>query len=433
MKNKFILLSVLCALPFVCFGGTLGLGDYKGLALKNNGDLKQASYQQEAASQTAKYAFTKYFPQVSALGAAVSTDFIKGTSREISTLPNLFGLPSMVNDSHGYVLSAIMATQPVFAGGRIFNSNRLAKTGKDVAEQQYKMERNKVILEAETKYRTLLVLKQKKETLIAYSAMIDALYKQVAQAKERGVVTRTDLLRVELKQAEIKSAMSALDRASVLARKDFNIYAGLPADDQSEVADENEEVTKPAYDLDDLSYRLTLRPEYKLLQDNLKAAKLQREIKTGENLPALSVGAAVERLDFHETGNTYQNSLGFAAVSVPISDWWGGAHNIKETSLKQSSAQEKLDQDSKYLMLDMEKKYKDFQQAYDRVEVARLGAQEAEANESELQDGYKNGTEKLSDFLEAAALKQQSKDKLLEETSSYFNARTAFELAISVI
>ena len=432
MKHKLTLTITFLSFAVVCSAQPLTLEAYRELTLKNNGGLQQSEYEKLAAEQTAKYAFTKYFPTVSAIGAVVSTDFVPGTSRSISTLPNIFGLPSMVNDSHGYGLSALMATQVLFAGGRIYNSNQLAKAGSSVAEQQFIIKRNEVFLEGEKKFRRLIVLEQKRQTLIAYGNMVDALYKQVSQAKEMGIVTGTDVLRVKLKQAEIASLMSSLQKGITLARKDFNIYAGLPTDAQSEVALAEEDITEPKYDLDDIPYRLTLRPEYKLLEDNLKAAKLERRIKTGENMPSLSVGAAIDRVDFHSTGNTYQNSIGFAAVSVPISDWWGGAHTIKAYNLKQSAAQTKLDETADYLMLDMESKYKDFQQAYERVEVARLGVEEAKANRSEIEDGYNNGTEKLADLLEAMALEQQSLDKLAEETASYFTSKTAFENAIAV-
>lgn len=432
MKHKLTLTITFLSFAVVCSAQPLTLEAYRELTLKNNGGLQQSEYEKLAAEQTAKYAFTKYFPTVSAIGAVVSTDFVPGTSRSISTLPNIFGLPSMVNDSHGYGLSALMATQVLFAGGRIYNSNQLAKAGSSVAEQQFIIKRNEVFLEGEKKFRRLIVFEQKRQTLIAYGNMVDALYKQVSQAKEMGIVTGTDVLRVKLKQAEIASLMSSLQKGITLARKDFNIYAGLPTDAQSEVAVAEEDITEPKYDLDDIPYRLTLRPEYKLLEDNLKAAKLERRIKTGENMPSLSVGAAIDRVDFHSTGNTYQNSIGFAAVSVPISDWWGGAHTIKAYNLKQSAAQTKLDETADYLMLDMESKYKDFQQAYERVEVARLGVEEAKANRSEIEDGYNNGTEKLADLLEAMALEQQSLDKLAEETASYFTSKTAFENAIAV-
>ncbi len=432
MKRKLTLTFTFLSFALFCAAQPLTLEAYRELTLKNNGGLQQAEYEKLAAEQTAKYAFTKYFPTVSAIGAVVSTDFVPGTSRAVSTLPNIFGLPSMVNDSHGYGLSALMATQVLFAGGRIYNGNQLAQTGSNAAKQRFIMKRDEVFLEGEKKFRRLIVLDKKKQTLTAYGNMVDALYRQVSQAKEMGLVTRTDVLRVKLKQAEIASLMSSLEKGITLARKDFNIYASLPADAQSEIAAEEEEITQPKYDLDDIPYRLTLRPEYKLLEDNLKAAKLERRIKTGENMPSLSVGAAIDRVDFHSTGNTYQNSIGFAALSVPISDWWGGAHSIKEQRLKQRAAQTKLDETADYLMLDMESKYKDFQQAYERVEVARLGVEEAKANRSEIEDGYNNGTEKLADLLEAMALEQQSQDKLAEETAAYFTSKTAFETAIAV-
>ena len=88
-------------------------------------------------------------------------------------------------------------------------------------------------------------------------------------------------------------------------------------------------------------------------------------------------------------------------VSIPLSDWWGGAHAISEMKLKEDSARERLAYASDYLVLDMRDKLQKYEQAYQRVQVARTGCEEADANKSEIEDGYNNGTEKLSDLLEA--------------------------------
>ena len=62
--------------------------------------------------------------------------------------------------------------------------------------------------------------------------------------------------------------------------------------------------------------------------------------------------------------------------------------------------------------------------------LSQVGIEQAQTNKSELEDGYKNGTEKLYNYLEALALESESQNKLLEAKSEYFQARTAFLLAI---
>ena len=81
-------------------------------------------------------------------------------------------------------------------------------------------------------------------------------------------------------------------------------------------------------------------------------------------------------------------------------------------------------------LVDLEDKLRDYDEAYRRVKLAELALEEAAANRSEKQDGYKNGTEKLSDLMEALALEQQSADELVSVKGSYFQKRMEFLLAI---
>ncbi|MDD4003934.1 MAG: efflux RND transporter permease subunit [Elusimicrobiaceae bacterium] len=429
--NKSLFMLALLACPVFCAQASAGmtLADYKKQALAHNNELKQSALEDEAAQQAVRSAFTSYFPKVSAVGAM-------GTANIIPGLAVMSGMPSVLSPlsrADGYALSMLVAQQPVFVGGRIVNGNRLARVGAAAAHEQFQLKRDEVLLESEKKYRRLLVLEEKRKTLLAYAEMLESLYKQVNQAAGLGLVTRTDVLRVGLKRAELGASRTELEKGIALAQRDLRLYAGLPEGDPIIPSAGPDVITEPVYNRQYLASRLSLRPEYRLLQANADAAKLQRKMKTGANLPLVSVGAAINRLDALSSGGTFQNSLGFAVVSVPLSDWWGGSHDVKEKRLKENAAQVRLESVADYLVLDMESRLKDYEQAYQRVAVARLGVEEADANKSEIEDGYKNGTEKLSDLLEAMALQQQSRDRLSEETAGYFAARTAFEIAISAV
>jgi len=423
-----LLLMLGCGVCAAQQNAALSLSQYTGLALQNNRELRQVSLEEEAARQTKKSAFTNYFPKLSAAGVVNATNILPGMAEN-------FPLLSMLGDKGTYSVAGLVVQQPVFVGGRVFNGNRLAGVGAEAASERLRMKRDEVRLAAEKKYRGLLVLYDKRKTLEAYSKMIDALNSQVEQAAQQGVATRTDVLRVNLKKAEINESSSALEKGIVIAGQDLRIFAGLPENDNIELAVSSEAVTEPSYSTASLRSRMPQRAEYRLLSSGVEAAKLQREMKTGEYLPAVSVGAMLGRLDalsgdFSGPQSTFQNSIGFAMVSIPLSDWWGGAHAISEMKLKEDSARERLAYASDYLVLDMRDKLQKYEQAYQRVQVARTGCEEADANKSEIEDGYNNGTEKLSDLLEAMALQQQNRDRLSEATADYFSARTAFNIAV---
>ena len=74
--------------------------------------------------------------------------------------------------------------------------------------------------------------------------------------------------------------------------------------------------------------------EYHLLQQNLKASRLQKDITIGKNLPTVALGGGYYYENLMDRDHTFW--MGFATVSIPISGWWGGSHDIKKQKLQTS-------------------------------------------------------------------------------------------------
>lgn len=426
---KHFIIAALILLPGLCAAQelTLTLESYRELALRNNSGLRQARFEAQAAEQTAKAAFTHYFPNLSATGLAANTNILPNSA---IANPILSAMVPIADKERDYSFSAVTLQQPLFAGGRIYNGNRLARAGRDAAALQLKLSRDGVITGAERKYRTLLVLAKKKKTLEAYATLLNALSAQVGQAFAGGLVTKTDVLRVNLKKAEVAVNRSILEKSTARAEKDLKLFAEITQDTKIILPDMSEEITEPSEKKEDLPAYLPQRAEYKLLEIGAKAANLQTKMKRGEFLPVIGVGASLYRVDYFKGGDQrFQNSAAFGLVNLPLSSWWEASHAIKELQLKEAAATDRLKEQGDSLLVDLEDKLKDYDEAYRRVTLAELSVEESTANRSEKEDGYKNGTEKLSDLLEALALEQQNIDALEEARAAYFEKRVEFLLA----
>ncbi|HBE88015.1 MAG TPA: hypothetical protein DDW67_02615 [Elusimicrobia bacterium] len=237
-------------------------------------------------------------------------------------------------------------------------------------------------------------------------------------------------MRVNLKKAEVAVNRSTLEKSAARAEKDLKLFANIPQDTKITLPDAAEEITEPSEKKEDLPAYLPQRAEYKLLEIGAKAASLQTKMKRGEYLPVIGVGASLYRVDYFKGGDQrFQNSAAFGLVSLPLSSWWEASHSIKELKLKENAAADRLKEQGDALLVDLEDKLKDYDEAYRRAALAELAVEEASANRSEKEDGYKNGTEKLPDLLEALALEQQNIDALEEARAAYFGKRVEFLLA----
>lgn len=406
------------------------LEQYQKTALANNSELKTFEAEAEYTHQESKAAVTKYFPKISASGAIGNSSILPGLSEPISILP-------LTYQSNGASVVMLNATQPLFTGGRIINGNKLAGSAAKAADYKLQMKRNEIYSEAEKKYRAYQILEGKMDIIRSYEKMIDSLYFRVSQAFELGIASKSDFLRVKLKKEEIGVQKEQLEKIIEIAAKDLKLYAGIDENEQISIDKNFQQIDEPVYNKSDFSSHLKERPEYKLLEINVKVAKLQRNIETGSYMPTVAVGASLFRSDyfsnnyFDKSAMHYQDTMAYAMVSVPISDWWQASHKIKGLNAKYHAARDEFDSKSKYLLLDMESKLTQLETAYRQVRVAEIGFELAQTNRIESEDSYNNGTEKLSDYLESMALELEKQNKLDEAKAGYFEAKTAFLISIA--
>ncbi|MDR1363530.1 MAG: TolC family protein, partial [Spirochaetaceae bacterium] len=377
--------------------------EYRSLALLNNLSVRSAQFGLEQSKHLRSFAFTQFFPQIKAAGGFLKPGLFGNGELSMQAdidMTRIFHNPEQANlgldgtfdftDSTSGILGAILITQPVFAGGRIVNSYRLAGKGVEASSYQLQMARNDVYAEAESKYYQLVLLSELIETLDIYSDTLDALNVQVSQALSRGVASRSDFLRVKLKQEELSIQKDQAKSMLVIAERDFKLFAGLSSGVVLELGTGFDGIVEPDFDTALFPSRLAERPEYRLLSLQNDAARLQEAVTAGAYMPSMEVGAAVAGLEFWLDGKTlkdfhaaYHDVSGFIMLNIPISDWWGGYHKIKEASYARQNAAAQLETNAGYLLLDIQNKYVSYQTAFKQVRLAEIGLEYAEQNRSE--------------------------------------------------
>ncbi|MCM2303044.1 MAG: TolC family protein, partial [Flavobacteriaceae bacterium] len=190
-----------------------------------------------------------------------------------------------------------------------------------------------------------------------------------------------------------------------------------PYSDNFNVKDSLTSILPPQNYYAETGLALKNREEYKMLNKAIEAEELQKKLINGELLPQLAVGVGGMYLDMMDQDNTY--GLAFATLSIPISDWWGGAFKRQEHKIKIEIAKNNLDQNSELLQLQMSKTYKDLMEAYKQIEISQTSVNQAAEYQKEMEDNYDAGLTSLSDLLEARAITQQAKDAFIDSKTKY--------------
>ena len=411
------------------------LDDCKQMAIENNRTIKNSRLEIEAAKQTKKNAFTNYFPKVSATGMDVrfNNPLIEYTMPG-GDLPvydgNPANLPAATQFAYfpGISLSlldkaafgSITAVQPVFAGGRIITGNKLAQLGVNVNNSRFILSKSEVLLRTEEQYWLIVSLNEKLKTLHMMGMLLDTIYKQADDACRVGLINRNDVMKVSIKQSEMRMNRMKLENGIKLASMAFSQHIGLPYDSAMVLSDTLVISQSPYEVYLDAGEALLHREEYKLLEKSVEAEELQTRLKIGEYLPEVGVGIGAVYYDYAFSNNKgTSNTMVFASVKIPISDWWGASHTIKERKYKEQIARNNSQNNTELLLLQIQKTWNELNEAYKQIEVAHETMIQAEENLRINSDNYENGIVNISDMLEAQAMLRQTKDELTDARSGY--------------
>ena len=404
------------------------------LAKANNAQIRTNKIEIEKAKEVKKQVYTKYFPQVSAgyLAYYAVNPIIK---YGVNDIHDEFGeilqaIIEVLNEDganipteielmkKGHSISAT-ALQPIYAGGRVRNGNKLAELGIEAAELKGQVSERDMMESIESTYYLIVGLKSKVGTLETALNLIDSLDHVADVAFKAGLVTKNDQLRVALERNKFKALQMQLNNGIVLASQllcqEIGIdypEEGLNLDDEIKHADiftKNEGFE---------------RPEMRLLQLQIDAEEFYKKLSRGEALPQIGVGAMVS---YGNLVKRYKgNAIFFASVQVPIMKWWETSHKIKEHNLK-IEQYEIMQQDlTEKMSLQEKQAYNQIVEAEALLQSDKAALDMAQENYRVAELNYRAGINTVTDVLEANALLLQAQNAITDRQITYMTARRRY-------
>ena len=223
--------------------------------------------------------------------------------------------------------------------------------------------------------------------------------------------------------------MVDLDNGIKLVRMLLGQYMGKGADWNFDVDDAVPEAV-PAFPAELYmpgADALPLTTDYKLLQKNVEAKKLEKRIEIGRNLPQVALGAGWFYHDLLEQNHNFGALM--VAVNIPLSGWWGGSHAIKRKSLALENARNELTDLGEKLEIGMQDKWNSLTAAHRKMDIACEGVGESSENLRLNRLYYEAGMSTVTDVLEAEASHKESIDSYIAAYGAFCVARSAYLIA----
>lgn len=426
MKRIFLFLCIGLSLSTASVAQRrLTLDDCRSLALQNNSKIKTARLEVSGAKEMQSEALTKYFPNISAAGTGFKAD--KGAVG-LSVLNGMYST-SFVDRG---VMAGVTAVQPIFAGGQILNGNKLAKVNASVKSEQLRLSEDEAVLTVEQYYWQWVSLKEKLKTLDVVGRQIDTIRRDVSTAVDAGVAMQNDLLQVELERNRISANRLKVNNGLSVVKMLLAQAIELPADSFDIAVSVPEDLPDPNIYKVDHQAALQITPTYRMLQKSVEASKLQRNMELGKRLPTIGIGAGYMYYDLPDQHSISvienRRSMGmvFASIAIPLSDWWGGTHAIRQKNVQLKIAEESKRSNSELLLVQMQQLWNELVEAYDQAKISKESVAKATENARISTNCYHAGTVAVSDLLNAQSLLQQSRDQYTDDLTTYFIKRTRY-------
>ena len=415
MKKALVYL-ILCCTALPAGAQTLTLDECRAAAAEHNRTLRDGRFELEAALQTRREALTGYFPQVSATGGVFQAQH--GLVQADFAIPQMESLPlSLVKRG---ILGSVTAVQPLFAGLKIVSGNKLARLGEEVAQLQLQKTAAEVLERTDTYFWQVVSLRDNLSTIEAVERQLAEIHRQVALSVKAGLVTTNDLLRVELRRQEVASKRLKVENGLKVSKMLLAQHIGADWHTFDIAAAAFGEPEAPAAYYVPVDEALDRRAEYLLSEKNVEAQKYRKRMERGKRLPTVAVGAGY--LYYNVTDKDVDDGMVFAQVSIPISDWWGGAHALKKARIDEMQAENDRLEAREMLAVEIERTWSEVQEAHAQILLMQRSVASATENLRQNRNFYDAGTATLTDLLDAETLYTQSRNDLTSACASYRTA-----------
>ena len=407
-------------------------------AQQRNCTIRSAQLEVAISREVKKQMLWKYFPQVSinafAFGAAKPLIEIDAANPHmsgdigsfLSEVANYFledlkdSISTDISMIRWGVSAQAQAVQPLYWGGQIVTANKLAKLGIDAAQLKEEVSERDVLQEVTDTYWMLTGLMEKRETVTKVTELLDSISDVANTAYNHGLVTRNDLLRVQLKQNEMQTKSVQLENGIDLVGRLLCVMIGAPYEHEPVLETFSEEETVPNLALQP-ELRIDGRPETKLLDLNLRYNQLMRRLTLGESLPHLAIGISGGYSNYFEEHKA--NGIAFATLSIPLTGWGETSHKLKQhdyhiqqAQLMQSHLREKLE-------LQNRQSYDQLLESIKLMEQHKSIRDLAEENYRVALMNYEAGVGTMTELLESQAL-------LMQASNAYTDARISYRTAL---
>lgn len=305
----------------------------------------------------------------------------------------------------------------VYGGNKLKYAKESTKLLANVARLDFEKNKEEISYAVINTYFSLYKLMQSKKVV---AQNLESIASQLQQAQKffvQGIVTKNDVLRFQLQQANISLTDLEIENNRKIINYNFDILLGI-ADGTEILIDENDVALKPIEAFDNyLSTGLVNRQELQQLDLQNKVADFNIKTIKADKLPTVGVGANLYYIN--PSGSFIPPSNQFivpvtigATVSWNVANLWKNKNKVAEAAIQQKEIDIQKNIFTDQLKTEINKNYQNYSLAVQKINVLQTSIAQATENDRLLASKYKNNIASVTDRIDAETLLYQAKINL---------------------
>mgnify|MGYP000150926410 FL=1 len=393
---------VFLSLPVLAQQSTL-LEKYRTMALDYNHDLKAAEKNIAASMEVEKSARADLKPKLS---GAASFQYTGNPMELTLDIPSI-GLSKTVEGKNLNYGGSLSILQPVYTGGRVLESIRMAQHQQALVGNQAKALNDAVCYQTDIQYWSAVARQEIVDVAEDFRNSIAALVKTIKERVEVGLVDPQDLLMAEVKLNEAEYQLLQAQSNFETGRMALNSMIGVRLEQPTEL-----DAQIPIVVVSDSLWLSTGmgRPEIQMAYDKIRIAESTKKLNDSQFKPQFYVGVEGS---YSSPGYNFKKDLDpnyavYAKVSVPIFEWGKRRSEKRVSSFRIGIAEDNLNKVVDRVELEVSVARKALSQAIERVRLSESSLAKAEENEAKAVERYNEGKVSVVEVIDAQTYRQTS-------------------------
>ncbi|TKC58031.1 TolC family protein [Pedobacter hiemivivus] len=305
----------------------------------------------------------------------------------------------------------------IYGGGKLRYAEESTRLLTDVANLDADKDKEEISYAIINTYYSLFKVLQSKKVIAQNLESIASQLKQSQRFFEQGIVTKNDVLRFQLQQANISLTDMEAENNRKIINYNFDILLGLNENTQIEIADPTKDLKTIGPLSNYLDMGVASRQELKQLDLQNKVADVNIKSVKANTLPTVGVGANLYYINpngsFIPSANQYIMPVTIGAnVSWNIGNLWTNKHKVTDARIQQKELVIQKDIFSDQVKTEINRNYQNYQLALNKISVLETSIAQATENDKLLASKYKNNVASAIDRIDAETLLYRAKINL---------------------